>query len=275
MAVKTYKPTSPARRAMTGYSFDEITRTTPEKSLLAPLISRGGRNNHGHLTVRHQGGGVKRMYRLIDFKRIKDDIPAKVFSIEYDPNRTARIALICYADGEKSYILAPVGLKVGDTVISGENVDIKPGNALPLRKIPVGTLIHNIELKIGKGGQLVRSAGVSAQLMAKESEYVHVRLPSNEMRLIHGNCKASIGEVGNLEHENVKIGKAGRSRHMGIRPTVRGVVMNPVDHPHGGGEGRSPVGHKSPMSPWGQKTNGFKTRKKKASDKYIVTRRSK
>lgn len=275
MAVKKYKPTSPARRAMTGYSFSEITSTTPEKSLLAPLKSRGGRNNHGRLTVRHQGGGVKRMYRLIDFKRIKDDIPAKVVSIEYDPNRTAYIALVNYADGAKSYILAPVGLKVGDTVVSGETADIKPGNCLPLRRIPVGTMIHNIELKPGKGAQLVRSAGVSAQLMAKESEYVHVRLPSNEMRLIHGNCKASIGQVGNLEHENVKIGKAGRKRHMGIRPTVRGVVMNPVDHPHGGGEGRSPIGRKSPVSPWGQKTLGFKTRKKKASDKYIVTRRSK
>lgn len=275
MAVKNYKPTSPARRAMTGYSFSEITSTTPEKSLLAPLKSKGGRNNHGRLTVRHQGGGAKRMYRLVDFKRIKDDIPAKVASIEYDPNRTAYIALIHYADGAKSYILAPVGLKVGDTVVSGENADIKPGNCLPLRRIPVGTMIHNIELKAGKGAQLVRSAGVSAQLMAKESEYVHVRLPSNEMRLIHGNCKASIGQVGNLEHENVKIGKAGRNRHLGIRPTVRGVVMNPIDHPHGGGEGRSPIGRKSPVSPWGQKTLGFKTRKKKASDKYIVTRRSK
>ena len=275
MAVKKYKPTSPARRAMTGYSFSEITSTTPEKSLLAPLKSKGGRNNHGRLTVRHQGGGVKRMYRLVDFKRIKDDIPAKVASIEYDPNRTAYIALIHYADGAKSYILAPVGLKVGDTVVSGENADIKPGNCLPLRRIPVGTMIHNIELKAGKGAQLVRSAGVTAQLMAKESEYVHVRLPSNEMRLIHGNCKASIGQVGNLEHENVKIGKAGRNRHLGIRPTVRGVVMNPIDHPHGGGEGRSPIGRKSPVSPWGQKTLGFKTRKKKASDKYIVTRRSK
>jgi large subunit ribosomal protein L2 len=275
MAVKKYKPTSPARRAMTGYSFSEITSTTPEKSLLAPLKGHGGRNNHGRLTVRHQGGGAKRMYRLVDFRRLKDDIPAKVASIEYDPNRTAYIALINYADGAKSYILAPVGLKVGDNVVSGENADIKPGNCLPLRRIPVGTMIHNIELKPGKGAQLVRSAGVSAQLMAKESEYVHVRLPSNEMRLIHGNCKASIGQVGNLEHENVKIGKAGRSRHMGIRPTVRGVVMNPIDHPHGGGEGRSPIGRKSPVSPWGQKTLGFKTRKKKASDKYIVTRRSK
>lgn len=275
MAVKKYKPTSPARRAMTGYSFSEITSTTPEKSLLAPLKGHGGRNNHGRLTVRHQGGGAKRMYRLVDFRRLKDDIPAKVASIEYDPNRTAYIALIHYADGAKSYILAPVGLKVGDTVVSGDNADIKPGNCLPLRRIPVGTMIHNIELKPGKGAQLVRSAGVSAQLMAKESEYVHVRLPSNEMRLIHGNCKASIGQVGNLEHENVKIGKAGRSRHMGIRPTVRGVVMNPIDHPHGGGEGRSPIGRKSPVSPWGQKTLGYKTRKKKASDKYIVTRRSK
>lgn len=275
MAVKKYKPTSPARRTMTGYSFSELTAKTPEKSLLAPLKSRGGRNNHGRVTVRHHGGGVKRMYRIIDFKRNKDDIPAKVASIEYDPNRTAYIALLNYVDGEKAYILAPVGLKVGDIVSSGENADIKPGNCLPLRRIPVGAIIHNIELKPGKGAQLVRSAGVSAQLMAKESEYVHVRLPSNEVRLIHGNCRATVGQVGNLEHENVKIGKAGRNRHLGIRPGVRGTAMNPVDHPHGGGEGRSPVGRKSPVSPWGQKTLGYKTRRKKASDKYIVTRRGK
>ncbi len=276
MAIKKYRPTSPALRAMTVLAFkEEITRTEPEKSLLAPLKNRGGRNNTGRMTVRHQGGGAKRQYRIIDFKRDKDGVPAKVASIEYDPNRSANIALLQYADGEKRYIVAPYGLSVGDLVASGDEVDIKPGNALPLKKIPVGTVIHNIELKPGKGAQLVRSAGVSAQLMAKESEYVHVRLPSNEMRLIHGNCKATVGQVGNLDHENVSIGKAGRTRHMGIRPTVRGVVMNPVDHPHGGGEGKSPIGRKSPVTPWGKPTLGYKTRKKKASDKYIVTRRSK
>jgi large subunit ribosomal protein L2 len=227
------------------------------------------------MTVRHQGGGAKRQYRLIDFKRNKDGVPAKVASIEYDPNRSANIALINYVDGEKRYIVAPVGLRVGDTVVSGDTADIKPGNALTLKKIPVGTMIHNIELKPGKGAQLVRSAGAAAQLMAKESEYVHVRLPSSEMRLIHGDCKATIGQVGNLDHENINIGKAGRTRHMGFRPTVRGVVMNPVDHPHGGGEGRSPIGRKSPVTPWGKPTLGYKTRKRKASDKYIVTRRSK
>ncbi|NLN83295.1 MAG: 50S ribosomal protein L2 [Firmicutes bacterium] len=274
MAVKKYKPTSPARRTMTGYSFDELTTKSPEKSLLRPLKSKGGRNNTGRITVRHRGGGVKRQYRLIDFKRIKDDVPAKVASIEYDPNRTAYIALLHYADGAKSYILAPVGLRVGDIVVSGENADIKPGNCLPLRRIPVGTIIHNIELKPGKGAQLVRSAGVSAQLMARESAYVHVRLPSNEVRLIHGNCRATVGQVGNLEHESVKIGKAGRNRHMGIRPSVRGLAMNPVDHPHGGGEGRSSIG-RNPVTPWGKKTVGYKTRRKKASDKYIVTKRGK
>lgn len=275
MGIKKYKPTSPARRGMSVSTFEEITRTEPEKSLLAPLKSRGGRNNQGRMTVRHQGGGAKRQYRLIDFKRNKDGVPAKVASIEYDPNRSANIALINYTDGEKRYIIAPLGLRVGDTVVSGDTADIKPGNALALKKIPVGTMIHNIELKPGKGAQLVRSAGAAAQLMAKESEYVHVRLPSSEMRLIHGDCKASIGQVGNLDHENIEIGKAGRTRHMGVRPTVRGVVMNPVDHPHGGGEGRSPIGRKSPVTPWGKPTLGYKTRKKKASDKYIVTRRSK
>jgi len=275
MPIRKYKPTSPARRAMTVSTFEEITSTKPEKSLLRPLLSKGGRNNQGKLTVRHQGGGAKRQYRLIDFRRIKDGIPATVKSIEYDPNRSARIALLYYADGTKAYILAPNGLKVGDVLFSGENVDIKPGNCLPLRNMPVGTIIHNIELKPGKGGQLVRSAGTAAQLMAKESEYVHVRLPSSEMRLILGTCRATIGQVGNLEHENIQIGKAGRRRHMGVRPTVRGVVMNPVDHPHGGGEGRSPIGRKSPVSPWGKPTLGAKTRKhKKASNRFIVTPRS-
>ena len=276
MPVRKYKPTSPARRGMSVSTFEEITRTNPEKSLLRPLKSKGGRNNQGKLTVRHQGGGAKRMYRLIDFKRNHDGVPARVVAIEYDPNRSARIALLYYADGIKSYILAPNGVKVGDVLFSGETADIKPGNALPLNRMPVGTIIHNIELKPGKGGQLVRSAGTQAQLMAKESEYVHVRLPSNEMRLILGTCRATVGQLGNLDHENIQIGKAGRNRHKGIRPTVRGVVMNPVDHPHGGGEGRAPIGRKSPMSPWGKKTLGYKTRKtKKASDRYIVTRRSK
>jgi len=256
-------------------TFEEVTAKKPEKSLLAPLKRRGGRNNQGKLTVRHQGGGAKRQYRLIDFKRSKDGIIAKVRSIEYDPNRTARIALLYYVDGAKAYILAPQGLKVGDTVVSGETVDIKPGNCLPLKNMPVGTIIHNIELKPGKGAQLVRSAGASAQLMAKESAYVHVRLPSGEMRLILGTCRATVGQVGNLDHENISIGKAGRTRHMGIRPTVRGVVMNPVDHPHGGGEGKAPVGRKSPVTPWGKPTLGYKTRKnKKQSSRYIVTPRS-
>ena len=276
MPIRKYKPTSPARRGMSVSTFEEITRTEPEKSLLRPLKSKGGRNNHGRITVRHRGGGAKRMYRLIDFKRIRDGVPAKVVAIEYDPNRSARIALLYYADGYKAYILAPVGVKVGDTLYSGPDADIKPGNCLPLFRMPVGTIIHNIELKPGKGGQLVRSAGAAAQLMAKESEYVHVRLPSNEMRLILGTCRATVGQVGNLDHENVQIGKAGRTRHMGIRPTVRGVVMNPIDHPHGGGEGRSPIGRKSPMSPWGKKTLGLKTRKKKKqSNRFIVTKRSK
>jgi len=276
MPIRKYKPTSPARRGMSVSTFEEITRTEPEKSLLRPLKSKGGRNNHGRITVRHRGGGAKRMYRLIDFKRVRDGVAAKVVAIEYDPNRSARIALLYYADGYKAYILAPVGVKVGDTLFSGPDADIKPGNCLPLFRMPVGTIIHNIELKPGKGGQLVRSAGAAAQLMAKESEYVHVRLPSNEMRLILGTCRATVGQVGNLDHENVQIGKAGRTRHMGIRPTVRGVVMNPIDHPHGGGEGRSPIGRKSPMSPWGKKTLGLKTRKKKKqSNRFIVTKRSK
>jgi large subunit ribosomal protein L2 len=260
---------------MTVSTFEEITAKEPEKSLVVPLKKKAGRNSQGRLTVRHQGGGHKRLYRIIDFKRNKDDIPAKVATIEYDPNRSANIALLNYADGEKRYILAPYGLKVGDTVISGENVDIKTGNALPLKSIPVGTIIHNIELKAGKGGQLVRTAGASAQLMAKEGKYGQVRLPSGEVRLISLECKATIGQVGNLDHENITIGKAGRARWLGIRPTVRGVVMNPVDHPHGGGEGRSPVGRKHPVTPWGKPALGAKTRKKrKASDKMIIKRRN-
>lgn len=275
MAIKKYKPTSPARRHMTVSAFDEITKTTPEKSLLDSQKSKAGRNAQGRITVRHQGGGAKRKYRLIDFKRDKDNVPAKVAAIEYDPNRSANIALLHYADGEKRYILAPLNLKAGDTVVSGPDVDIKAGNALPLRNIPVGTIIHNIELTPGKGGQMVRSAGNSAQLMAKEGDYAHVRLPSGEMRLVRINCRATVGQVGNLEHENISIGKAGRKRHMGVRPTVRGSVMNPVDHPHGGGEGRAPIGRPSPMTPWGKPALGYKTRKKKnKSDKYIVKRRN-
>lgn len=276
MPVKKYNPTSPARRHMTVSSFEEITRKEPEKSLLVTLKSKAGRNEAGRITVRHQGGGEKRKYRIIDFKRNKDGVPAKVAAIEYDPNRSANIALLHYVDGEKRYILCPNGLKAGDTIVSGEGADIKVGNALQLRHIPVGTVIHNIELYPGKGGQLVRSAGNSAQLMAKEGNYAQVRLPSGEVRMVRVECKATIGQVGNLEHENISIGKAGRKRHMGIRPTVRGSVMNPVDHPHGGGEGRAPIGRPSPVTPWGVPTMGYKTRKKKkASDKYIVKRRNK
>ncbi|MBT9176260.1 MAG: 50S ribosomal protein L2 [Firmicutes bacterium] len=274
MAMKKFKPTSPGRRFMTVESFAEITTTTPERSLLAPLTNKAGRNNQGRITVRHQGGGHKRKYRIIDFKRDKDGIPATVATIEYDPNRTAYIALLHYADGEKRYILAPQGLKVGAKVLSGAQADIVVGNTLPLKNIPVGTVVHNVELKPGKGAQMVRSAGASAQLMAKEGSYALVRLPSSEDRLVHINCKATIGQVGNLEYENVSIGKAGRSRWLRKRPTVRGVVMNPVDHPHGGGEGRAPIGRKSPDTPWGVPTLGHKTRqKKKHSDKYIVRRR--
>ena len=276
MAVKKFRPTTPSRREMTMASFEEITTNSPEKSLLVSLKKTGGRNAQGKITVRHHGGGAKRKYRIIDFKRNKDGIPAKVATIEYDPNRTANIALLNYADGEKRYILAPVGLKVGDTVLSGPTADIKPGNAMALKDMPVGTVVHNIELKPGKGAQLVRSAGVSAQLMAKEGKYALLRLPSGEMRYVSINCKATIGQVGNIEHGNVVIGKAGRKRHMGIRPTVRGSVMNPNDHPHGGGEGRSPIGRPSPVTPWGKPALGYKTRKKnKASDKLIVSRRTK
>lgn len=276
MAIKKFKPTSPALRQMTVLISDEITCNEPEKSLLVSLKKNSGRNAHGKITVRHRGGGNRRKYRIIDFKRNKDGIPAKVATIEYDPNRTANIALLNYADGEKKYILAPVGLKVGDTVLSGPTADIKPGNAMALKDMPVGTVVHNIELKPGKGAQLVRSAGVSAQLMAKEGKYALLRLPSGEMRYVSINCKATIGQVGNIEHGNVVIGKAGRKRHMGIRPTVRGSVMNPNDHPHGGGEGRSPIGRPSPVTPWGKPALGYKTRKKnKASDKLIVSRRTK
>jgi large subunit ribosomal protein L2 len=274
--IKYYKPTSPARRQMSVNTFQEITTDTPEKSLLAPLFKKAGRNNQGKITVRHHGGGHKRQYRIIDFKRNKDGIPGRVATIEYDPNRSANIALIFYADGEKRYILAPKGLKVDDQVYSGSDADIKTGNCLPLENIPVGTVIHNIEMKPGKGGQLVRAAGTEAQLLGKEETYVVVRLSSGETRKILKTCRATIGTVGNEDHELVTIGKAGRTRWLGKRPEVRGVVMNPNDHPHGGGEGRAPIGRKSPMSPWGKPTLGYKTRKKnKASDKYIVRRRTK
>jgi large subunit ribosomal protein L2 len=276
MAIKKYKPTSPGRRGMTVSAFDEITCTTPEKSLLDVIKSKAGRNVQGRITVRHRGGGAKRKYRIIDFKRNKDGVPAKVATIEYDPNRTANIALLHYADGEKRYILAPYGLKVGDIILSGKDADIKPGNALCLSDIPMGTLIHNIELSPGKGGQLVRSAGNSAQLMAKEGKYAQVRLPSGEVRMILLTAKATIGQVGNIDQNNISIGKAGRKRHMGFRPTVRGSVMNPNDHPHGGGEGKSPIGRPGPVTPWGKPALGYKTRKKKnQSNKYIVRRRTK
>lgn len=276
MAIKKYKPTSNGLRGMTGRTFQEITTDKPEKSLLQPLIKKGGRNNQGRITVRHQGGGHKRQYRVIDFKRNKDGIPGRVATIEYDPNRTANIALIHYADGEKRYILAPKGLEVGMEVMSGKDADIKVGNALQLKDIPVGTTIHNIELRPGKGGQLVRSAGAEAQLLGKEGDYVLVKLSSGETRLILATCRATIGQVGNVEHELIKIGKAGRSRWLGKRPSVRGSAMNPVDHPHGGGEGRAPIGRPSPVTPWGKPTLGYKTRKKnKDTDKYIVRRRKK
>ena len=276
MAVKKFNPITPSRRQMTMPTFEEITSQSPEKSLLVALKSKAGRNAQGKITVRHRGGGAKRKYRIIDFKRNKDGIPAKVSTIEYDPNRTAYIALVGYADGEKRYILAPAGLKVGDVIESGVNADIKPGNALPLKNIPVGTVIHNIELRPGKGGQIARSAGNSAQILGREGKYVLIRLASGETRMILGTCRATIGVVGNEDFGLVKVGKAGRTRHKGIRPTVRGSVMNPNDHPHGGGEGRAPVGRSGPMTPWGKPALGYKTRKnKKESDKYIVTRRKK
>ncbi|NLK44956.1 MAG: 50S ribosomal protein L2, partial [Tissierellia bacterium] len=275
-SVRKYKPTSPAVRQMTVLTFEEITKKEPEKSLVVSLKKSGGRNSQGRITIRHRGGGAKRKYRIIDFKRDKDGIPGRVAAIEYDPNRTANIALINYVDGEKRYILAPHNLKVGDMIESGENADIKIGNALKLRDIPVGTTVHNVELKPGKGAQLVRSAGASAQLMAKEGDYAQLRLPSGEFRLVRMDCKATIGQVGNISHELITIGKAGRSRHMGKRPSVRGSAMNPVDHPHGGGEGRSPIGMPAPLTPWGKPTLGLKTRKKnKKSNKYIVRRRTK
>ena len=275
MAIRTYKPTSPARRFMSVLTYEEITKKSPEKSLVEYLKKNAGRNKQGKITVRHQGGGNKIKYRVIDFKRNKLEIPAKVAAIEYDPNRSAFIALLFYADGEKRYILAPLGLNVGDTVVSSENADIKPGNSLPLANIPVGTLIHNLELKPGRGGQLVRSAGMSAQLMAKENGMATVRLPSGEYRKVRLNCIACIGQVGNVDHANIAVGKAGRKRHMGIRPTVRGSVMNPCDHPHGGGEGKAPVGRPGPVTPWGKPAMGYKTRKKKnATDKFIVKRRN-
>ena len=275
MAIKRYKPTSSARRFMTVSAFDEITAKKPEKSLLEDQRKSGGRNAQGKITVRHIGGGNRRKYRIIDFKRMKDGIPATVKSIEYDPNRSANIALLYYADGAKAYILAPVGLKVGDKVMSGPTADIKAGNALALKDIPVGTMVHNIEMQPGKGGQIARAAGMSAQIMARDEKYVTLKMPSGEMRYILATCKATIGQVGNLEHEIIRIGKAGKTRHMGTRPTVRGVVMNPCDHPHGGGEGKSPIGKPGPVTPWGKPTLGHKTRsKKKASNKFIVKRRN-
>jgi large subunit ribosomal protein L2 len=275
MAIKKYKPTTPGQRGMTGYTFEEITKSTPERSLIIHPRGHGGRDNTGRITVRHRGGGNRRYVRILDFKRDKQNIPAKVAAIEYDPNRTARLALLNYADGEKRYIVAPLGIKVGDTLISGSQAEIRPGNNLPLSNIPVGTLVHNVELKPGKGGQLVRSAGGSAQVLAKEGEYAQIRLPSGEVRLVSQVCFATIGQVGNLDHNNIKLGKAGRKRHMGIRPTVRGTAMSPRDHPHGGGEGRQPTGMPGPKTPWGRPARGYKTRRNKSTDKYIVRHRSK
>ncbi|HNZ00646.1 MAG TPA: 50S ribosomal protein L2 [Anaerolineaceae bacterium] len=274
MAIKVYKPTTPGLRGMTGYTFEEITKSRPERSLVVPRRATGGRNVHGRVTVRHQGGGHRRFVRLVDFKRDKLNIPAKVAAIEYDPNRTARLALLVYADGEKRYMVAPVGLKVGDTVISGPQVDVRPGNSMPISNIPVGTMVHNVELKEGKGGQIARSAGTAAQLLAKEGDYAQLRMPSGEVRLVRQVCYATIGQVGNLDHGNIKLGKAGRKRHMGIRPTVRGTAMSPRDHPHGGGEGRQPAGMPGPKSPWGKPTRGYKTRRNKTTDQYIVRRRT-
>lgn len=275
MAVKKYKPITPGMRDMTGHTFEEITKDTPERSLLVIKKNRGGRNAQGRVTVRHRGGGARRFIRLVDFKRDKVGIPAKVAAIEYDPNRTARLALLHYADGEKRYIVSPLDLKVGDTVMSGPNAEIRSGNALPISNIPVGTMIHNLEIKPGKGGQMVRSAGGAAQLLAKEGDFAQIRMPSGEVRLVYQVCYATIGQIGNLDHSNVKLGKAGRKRHLGIRPTVRGTAMSPRDHPHGGGEGRQPVGLPGPKSPWGKPTLGKKTRRNKKTDQYIVRRRSK
>jgi large subunit ribosomal protein L2 len=275
MPVKKYKPVTPGQRGMTGYTFEEITKSTPERALLVPLRKQGGRNVHGRVTVRHRGGGARRYIRIVDFKRDKRDIPARVAAIEYDPNRTARLALLFYADGEKRYIVAPLDLKVGDTVMAGAGAEIRTGNSLPISNIPVGTLIHNIEMRSGKGGQMVRSAGGAAQMLAKEGDFAQIRMPSGEVRLIPQVCYATIGQVGNLDHSNVKLGKAGRKRHKGIRPAVRGTAMSPRDHPHGGGEGRQPIGLAGPKSPWGKPTLGKKTRRNKKTDQYIVRRRSK
>jgi large subunit ribosomal protein L2 len=275
MAIKIYKPTSPGRRGMTSPTFEEITKSKPERRLLQPLRRSGGRDFNGTISIRHRGGGHRRHLRIIDFKRNKLDIPAKVAAIEYDPNRSARIALLYYADGEKRYIIAPLDLKVGDTIVSGKNVDIRPGNAMPLANIPVGTQVHNVEMQPGKGGQIARSAGMAVQVVGKEGEYAQVRMPSGEMRLIRQTCMATIGVVGNLDHSNVKLGKAGRKRYLGIRPTVRGTAMSPRDHPHGGGEGRQPVGKPGPRSPWGKPTRGYKTRNNKKTDALIIRRRGK
>jgi large subunit ribosomal protein L2 len=275
MAVKRFKPTTPGQRGMTSYTFEEITRSKPERSLTTSLRRHGGRNMHGRVTVRHRGGGHRRALRLVDFKREKHGVPARVAAIEYDPNRTARVALLHYADGAKRYILAPVGLKVGDSLMSGPGAEIRAGNSLPIASIPAGTQIHSIELKVGRGGQIVRAAGGSAQLLGKEGDFAQIRLPSGEVRLVRQVCYATVGTIGNLDHGNVKLGKAGRRRHKGIRPTVRGSAMTPRDHPHGGGEGRQPIGLPGPKSPWGKPTLGYKTRRNKASDKYIVRRRSK
>ena len=275
MAVKKYKPVTPGTRGMTGYTFEEVTKSTPERSLVVALRKSGGRNVHGRVTVRHRGGGHRRFIRIVDFKRDKQGIPAKVAAIEYDPNRTARLALLFYADGEKRYIVAPLDLKVGDTVMAGAGAEIRSGNSLPISNIPVGTLIHNIEVKEGRGGQMVRSAGGAAQLLAKEGDFAQIRMPSGEVRLVRQTCFATIGQIGNLDHGNVKLGKAGRKRHKGIRPAVRGSAMSPRDHPHGGGEGRQPIGLAGPKSPWGKPTLGYKTRRNKKTDQYIVRRRSK
>ena len=275
MGIRVYKPTSPGRRGMSVLTFDEITKTRPERSLVEPLYRTAGRNNRGRVTVRQRGGGHKRLYRIIDFKRDKFGVPARVSSIEYDPNRSARIALLVYADGAKRYILAPLGLNVGDTVQSGPDSDVRVGNALPLHRIPLGTVVHNVELQPGRGGQMARSAGTAAQLMAKEGDYATLRLPSGEMRKVHLNCLATIGQVGNTDHANIKLGKAGRKRWMGRRPEVRGVAMDPSSHPHGGGEGRSPIGMPGPKTPWGKPTLGYKTRRNKTTSKYIVRRRGK
>ena len=275
MAVKTYKPTSPGRRGMTGATFEEITKATPERSLIVPAGRSGGRDTHGRISVRHRGGGNRRHIRVVDYKRDKRGIPARVSAIEYDPNRSARLALLHYADGEKRYIVAPLGLQVGDTIAAGPEAEIRPGNSLPLANIPLGTLVHNLELQAGRGGQLVRSAGTSAQLLGKEGAYAAIRLPSGEVRRVLQTCYATIGEVGNADHSNVKLGKAGRKRHLGIRPTVRGTAMSPRDHPHGGGEGRQPTGLPGPKSPWGKPTRGYRTRRNKKTDKYIIRRRAK